>query len=473
MSINKGFTRIMGYSEDDIIGKTSKELNIWADFNDRNKLIEGLKQYGFVENLVAEFIHKNGNYAKGMMSAIIIELNGVQNILSITRDVTELKKAEQALRESEEKLSTLFNSMTELVVMHELVFDEKGNAIDYRILDCNKTFTTITGIQKENTVGRLATEVYGVESAPYLQEYTNVVLNGISIEFNAFFAPLDKFFLISAVSSGKNMFSTISTDITANEQIHEIIREKNKELENYIYVASHDLRSPLVNIQGFSKRLQKQTAELTKLVTELHANAELAAEYQKLTTDDIPKSLSFILNNVSKMDTLINGLLQVSRTGRVVMSPTILDMNKLFKSILTIFDYQLKEMEANVALHELDDCFGDTNQLNQLFSNIIGNALKYSDKNRKLTLEISSQTKYNKVTYSIKDNGIGINNRHLQKIWDVFYRVDASAPEAGEGLGLSLAKRIVDKHKGKIWADSVEGEGSTFYIELHKNKFEE
>jgi signal transduction histidine kinase len=173
------------------------------------------------------------------------------------------------------------------------------------------------------------------------------------------------------------------------------------------------------------------------------------------------------------MDTLINGLLQVSRTGRVVMSPAILEMNKLFKSILTIFDYQLKEMEANVVLHELDDCYGDTNQLNQLFSNIIGNALKYSDKNRILTLEISSQTKYNKVIYSIKDNGIGINNRHLQKIWDVFYRVDASAPEAGEGLGLSLAKRIVDKHKGKIWAESVEGEGSTFYVELHKNKFEE
>jgi PAS domain S-box-containing protein len=391
----------------------------------------------------------------------------------ISQDISERKKAEQALKESEEKLSTLFNSMTELVVMHELEFDDKGNAIDYRILDCNKTFTAITGIQKENAIGRLATEVYGVELAPYLQEYANVALSGTALEFNTFYPPMDKYFLISVVSSGKNRFSTITTDITSNEQIHEIIREKNKELENYIYVASHDLRSPLVNIQGFSKRLQKQTTELTKIVAELNVSTKIAAEFSKITTDDIPKSLSFILNNVSKMDTLINGLLQVSRTGRVVMSPAILEMNKLFKSILTIFDYQLKEMEANVVLHDLDDCFGDTNQLNQLFSNIIGNALKYSDKNRILTLEISSQTKYNKVTYSIKDNGIGINNRHLQKIWDVFYRVDASAPEAGEGLGLSLAKRIVDKHKGKIWAESVEGEGSTFYVELHKNKFEE
>lgn len=405
-----------------------------------------------------------------LQKALEVSNQSRTTLLSVLEDQL---RAKETLRESEAKLSTLFNTMTEMVVMHELVFDDNGNAIDYRILDCNKTFTTITGIEKENAVGRLSTEVYGTETAPYLQEYANVALNDSTLEFNTYYPPLDKYFLISAVSSEKNKFSTISTDITSNEQIHEIIKEKNKELENYIYVASHDLRSPLVNIQGFSKRLQKQTAELTKLVTELNANAEIAAEYEKITNDDIPKSLSFILNNVTKMDTLINGLLQVSRTGRVVMSPTILDMNKLFKTILIIFDYQLKEIDATIIVNELDSCYGDTNQLNQLFSNIIGNAIKYSDKNRKLSLEISSHTKYNKVTYSIKDNGIGINERHLQKIWDVFYRVDASAAEAGEGLGLSLAKRIVDKHKGKLWAESVEGEGSIFYVELHKNKFEE
>jgi PAS domain S-box-containing protein len=509
MYFNPAAIQLFGaITESEILGKHINEF-IHPDY--RELAVENSKllaEKGFVPMQEQKYLKLNGSVLDVETQAKSIRYNDLPATLVVINDISERKKAEkeladskerlqkalevsnqsrttllsvledqlrakETLRESEEKLSTLFNSMTEMVVMHELVFDENGDAIDYRILDCNKTFTSITGIQKESAVGRLATEVYGIETAPYLQEYANVALNGTNLEFNTYYPPLDKYFLISVVSSEKNKFSTISTDITSNEQIHEIIKEKNKELENYIYVASHDLRSPLVNIQGFSKRLQKQTAELTKLMAEMNANAELAAEYKRLTTDDIPKSLSFILNNVSKMDTLINGLLQVSRTGRVVMSPTILEMNKLFKSILTIFDYQLKEMEANVVLHELDDCYGDTNQLNQLFSNIIGNALKYSDKNRKLTLEISSHTKYNKVTYSIKDNGIGINNRHLQKIWDVFYRVDASAPEAGEGLGLSLAKRIVDKHKGKIWAESVEGEGSTFFVELHKNKFEE
>lgn len=186
VSINNGFTRIMGYTEDDIIGKTSQEMNIWVDFNDRKKLIEGLKQDGIVENLVADFKSKDGKSITGMMSAIVIELNGEQNILSITRDVTELKKAEQKLIQSEEKLSTLFGSMTEIVVMYELVFNENGEAINYLITDCNKAFTEVTGIKKEDAVGKLASQLYETATPPYLNEYAEVCRTGTPHVFNTF-----------------------------------------------------------------------------------------------------------------------------------------------------------------------------------------------------------------------------------------------------------------------------------------------
>ncbi|MEI7501639.1 MAG: ATP-binding protein, partial [Bacteroidota bacterium] len=101
------------------------------------------------------------------------------------------------------------------------------------------------------------------------------------------------------------------------------------------------------------------------------------------------------------------------------------------------------------------------------------NALKYRDKSRQLVVEISGHTQYNKVIYSIKDTGIGIAPRHLEKIWDVFYKVDSTIPEAGEGIGLSLAKRITEKHRGKTRVESEEGKGSTFHIELQKNEFSE
>jgi signal transduction histidine kinase len=208
------------------------------------------------------------------------------------------------------------------------------------------------------------------------------------------------------------------------------------------------------------------------VISDLDIKTDLSSEFSKITTVEIPKSLEFILNNVSKMDTLINGLLQLSRTGQIKINVNVVNMNNLFNKIIAVFNFQLSDYGAEVKIHKIIDCYGDENQLNQVFSNIISNAIKYRDGNRKLTIEISSITQYNKVIYIIKDNGIGMNQRHLERIWDVFYRVDASAAEAGEGLGLSLAKRIVDKHKGKIWAESVEGVGSTFFVELHRNNFE-
>jgi signal transduction histidine kinase len=155
------------------------------------------------------------------------------------------------------------------------------------------------------------------------------------------------------------------------------------------------------------------------------------------------------------------------------MTISKIDMNHLLKNIVTSLNFQISELSARVIVEDLSSCYGDENQLNQLFSNIIGNSLKYYDRNKPLVVEISGRTQFNKVIYAIKDTGIGIAPRHLEKIWDIFYRVESSSSEAGEGIGLSLAKRITEKHRGKIWVESEEGKGSTFYIELQKNSFTE
>ncbi len=103
----------------------------------------------------------------------------------------------------------------------------------------------------------------------------------------------------------------------------------------------------------------------------------------------------------------------------------------------------------------------------------MGNALKYRDALRPLRIEVEGKTHHQKVIYSIKDTGIGISPRHLEKIWNVFFRVNPLSPVAGEGIGLSFVKRIADKHKGRIWAESTEGVGSTFHVELQRNEFSE
>jgi signal transduction histidine kinase len=380
---------------------------------------------------------------------------------------------EVVIRESEEKLSTLFSSMTEMVATHELVFNEKGEAVNYRITDCNKAFTTFTGINKEVAVGKLATEVYQTDTPPHLDELAQVALTGKPCEFTEYSNDIDKYLMVSVISPIKNQFSTIVTDITVIQQIQNEIKDKNKELENYLYIASHDLRSPLVNIQGFSQRFLKQSDAIKNLLEKCLIETETKNGLEKITNEDIPKTLNFILTNVAKMENLINGLLQISRTGRVVMTIRKVDMNRLIKTIIAGHNFQITELSAKVIIEDLPECYGDQDLLNQLFSNIIGNALKYRDPNRQLVIEIDSLSKFNKVIYSIKDNGIGIETRHLEKIWDVFYRVDPGSVVTGEGIGLSLSRRITDKHKGKIWVESEVGKGSVFYIELQRNEFSE
>jgi PAS domain S-box-containing protein len=389
----------------------------------------------------------------------------------IITDITERKKSEDKLRISEEKLSTLFTSMTEMVLLHELVFNEQGEPVNYRIMDCNRAFTSLTGISKEAAIGKLATEVYHTEVAPHLEDYAQVAITGEPFESTEYFESSDKHFSVSVVSPRKNSFATISTDVTSIRHIQQVITAKNKELENYLYVASHDLRSPLVNIQGFSQRLQSQTQEISEILVGSNLDPSIQKGIETIANEGIPRSLHYITSSVTKMDALISGLLEISRTGRVEMTIGLVKMDKLFKSIVSAQGFQISEVSAQIQLTDIPNCYGDENLLNQLFSNLIGNAVKYRDKQRPLQIEISGKVDANKVRYTVKDNGIGIEGRHIEKIWDVFYRVDPVSKGTGDGLGLSIIKRIADRHRGRVWAESEPGVGSQFHVELSRVAF--
>lgn len=422
----------------------------------------------------ARMLHADGTYRWHSVIGQVIERSKdgkAKRMLGVRIDINERKYIEEKLRESENKLSTLFASMTEMVTMHELVFNETGNAINYRIIDCNKAFTDITGIERQNAVGKLATEVYGTIHAPYLEQYTHVAITGESKKFDSYFAPMDKYFLISVIAPEKNKFATIAADVTVLQQIQQQISAKNKELEDYLYIASHDLRSPLVNIQGFSQRLQKQTDKIKSQLENCEMDTIAKTDIINTITDEIPKSLDFIFSSVAKMETLISGLLQLSRTGRIKMHIEKVDMNKLMKKVVVAHNYQISEISANIIIEDLPDCCGDEQQLNQLFSNLISNAIKYRASDRNFEIKIKATNSFNRVIYCITDNGIGIAPKFHEKIWNVFYRVDPLFHISGDGVGLSIVKQIAEKHRGKVWVESEEGAGSTFYIELQKNNW--
>jgi PAS domain S-box-containing protein len=353
------------------------------------------------------------------------------------QDIDERKKAEMALTESEHKFKTLFSSMSEMVVLHDLVYDASGNVCDYRIIDCNESFTQVSECTREEAIGKLASEFYNQNPPPYLDIYSTVALTGEPCEFEIYYPPFDKYFRVSAVSPVKGNFATITNDITEIKRYNDMLIEKNKELENYVYITSHDLRSPLVNIQGFSGRLKKLTDMIGETIQTIPFEEEKKKLINENISEKIPATLDYIFTNVSKMETLLNGLLQISRTGRLPMNIVQINMQSLIKKIIQSVDFQLTEINASVEVSELPDCFGDESLLNQLFSNIIENAIKYRDASRPLSIQISGAKHQRKIIYKVKDNGIGISNIICKK--SECFLSGRHKQSSGEGLGLSLA----------------------------------
>lgn len=462
LDINQAFEKQTGLIKEDILGKRVTQVipGIERDSIDWIGIYGEVVLSGESKTLI--------NYSKPLKRwySVMVYCPNAGQFATIFNDITDQKQVEESLRLNEQKLRTLFGAMTEMVVLHELVFDDNNKVVDYRITDCNKAFSDTTGIKKKDALGKLASELYGIDEAPYLIEYSHVAISGETYDFVTYYEPMDKHFMISVVSPAKNQFATITTDITAIQQIRDVVEAKNKELENYLFIASHDLRSPLVNIQGFSRMLQDHMDMLSGILTDESFKNKKKESLDTLFKEDIPKTLNFIFTGVAKIDKLINGLLQISRTGRIEMYVSNIDMNLLLTDVLSALNYQIEEMGVKIDMAELPNCFGDMNLLNQLFSNILSNSIKYRHPDRQLSLTISGKNQYNRIVYTIQDNGIGIAKRHLEKIWDVFFQVNPAKTDSGDGIGLSIVKRIIDKHRGKIKVTSAEGEGTTFNIEL-------
>lgn len=390
--------------------------------------------------------------------------DGEPMVMGTIQDITDRKKVEEALRESKAKLSALFASMAEMVVLHELVYGEDGIPVNYRITDCNTAFTKITGIRHEDAVGRLANDVYSTPEPPYLEEFSRVAITGEPHHYETFFPPMNKHFSISVVSPGKDLFATITADISEAKRSQAIIAAKNKELEQIVYVASHDLRSPLVNVDGFSRELEISLNEIKAILDSEQKNEEmekkLAVELQ-----DMENSISRIRTSTRQMDELIKGLLKLSRFGRAALRITDIDMNELINQLAASFAFALQKTGTELTVGNLPRCRGDATQIKQVFSNLFDNAIKYRDPNRPGWINVQGKIEKGHAFYYVEDNGIGIAENLIEHIFKIFYRHD-SVKTSGEGLGLTIARQSLSRMFGEIRVESKPGQGSVFIVML-------
>ena len=252
----------------------------------------------------------------------------------------------------------------------------------------------------------------------------------------------------------------------AREALLEELKQKNKELETLVYVASHDLRSPLVNIQGFSQRLGKALDEFKRTLQDATSLAEVRAHLLPLLQERMPAALGYIRASGAKMDAIINGLLRLSRAGRMVLRAEPLDMDQLLQSAAASMAFQFQSAEADLQVAELPSCLADPVQVAQVFSNLLDNAIKYRDPGRPLRVRVEGRLEGRMAHYTVEDNGLGIPEAQQERIWDIFQRLDPTGPTPGEGLGLTLVRRMVERNGGRIWVASPPGSGCRFHVEL-------
>ncbi|ODS33453.1 MAG: two-component sensor kinase [Candidatus Scalindua rubra] len=345
----------------------------------------------------------------------------------------------------------------------------------------NESAEKVFGYSKSDIIGQpvstIISEKYRKQHQEGLKRFLKTrkpVIIGKTIEISGLTKegteiPIEMSLSCQKIKNKRYTFTAIIRDITEKKKVEaerkrmlDELRYRNKEMEQIVYVASHDLRSPLVNIQGFSKELQQSFEKVRPILKDNGVSSAVKKRLDPILEEDIPEALKYILTSTTKIDSLLSGILRLSRMGRAGLTIKRLDMNKLMSDVVGTLEYKIKEVGATLHVDELPSCSGDETQINQVFSNLLDNALKYLNPNRPGIIRISG-TRH--LVYCVKDNGIGIAAEHQDKIFEIFHRLKPD-DSTGEGLGLTIVRRILDRHGGKIWVESKPGKGSKFFVSL-------
>ena len=376
-------------------------------------------------------------------------------VAEFVRDITNRKIAEDSLQENERKYRSLFTQASDLV----MVYDPTTG----KILEANEQTANILGYSISQIQQMSLAEIDAAgEASDSL--YKNSIGNNDYHTFETTFRCkndelLDMSVVKSKIYDNTNNFILITCRDISERKKEEKLRKKlieeletkNSELERFTYTVSHDLKSPLVTIDGF-----------TKIIKENISNKN----YSQLDMFS-----SRIINAVETMQKLLNDLLNLSRIGRKVNPPEKVDIQELINSLIELLEGYISKQGVNIIIPSfLPIVYADKQRLLEVFMNLMENALKFTGNQKDPEIEIGYKHLKNEHLFFIKDNGVGIEKQYTEKIFSLFEKLDSSSE--GTGVGLALVKRIIEFHNGKIWVES-EGlnKGTTFYFTLPEKKF--
>ncbi len=371
-------------------------------------------------------------------------VNGSISKLTIFRDITKRKRMEQELDESNKFLETVIENIPDTITLKDS---------EHRFVLVNQAYCDISGATKDEVIGKTVlrekdNEVFQTGKGLDLTERTYSDREG-----NCHYVSVKKAPLIDESGNVSHVL-TISRDITETirtaeerERLLKEIEAKNSELERFSYTVSHDLRSPLITIQGFAYLLREDL------------------EHGK--TEDLASQLEYIETAAIKMDRLITDTLQLSRIGRVANPP----VDVPFGEIVLEAQEQIKSSGVEVTVaDDFPTVHVDRMRLVEVLVNLITNSIKYMGEQSQPKIDIGYRVDGETPVFFVTDNGMGIDKSQHEKVFELFHKVDGSSN--GTGAGLAIVKRIIEVHEGRIWLESEKGKGCTvcFTLPVHRKQ---
>lgn len=479
---NPVMVKVLGYESEldfkEHVNASSLEDVLFLYRDRRKELVQKVLSTGGWSIHEIEYRKKDGSplTAEVTIRAVFDDQAKVEYFEGFAQDITQRKLVEEIRQQSDKKFRMLYKYSP----LGYQSLDEQGNFIEV-----NPAWEKITGYDRDEVVGSCFADILTEEHRKLFPERFSLFkkqgyIRQIRYEIitkSGEIKPVEFDGNIERDEDGNFicthcMMQDISQRLieqSQKEMFNSVLQEKNKELESIIHIASHDLRTPLVNVKGFSRELKYSCDRVKELLEDVIINGDKADELHEILQNEVPESLGFIINSAEKMSAILDGLLKLARLGKSALTFEDIDMNELVCEIRDSMEYTIHNLDVKVEIEDLPPCRAEREQIIQIFSNFLSNALKYLDEDRKGHIKITGEKIPGYTKYCVEDNGIGIEQDNLDKIFGIFYRISSEGKQPGDGLGLTIVKRIVEMHKGAVWAESEYGKGSKFSFTIADN----
>ncbi|PXW25627.1 sensor histidine kinase [Paraburkholderia caballeronis] len=375
---------------------------------------------------------------------------GLSLVMATIHDITPRKRAEEAVLESEARMRAIVDTAVDAII----TIDERGT-IERVNPRAEQLFGYSAAEMTGQNVSMLMPQPYREQHDGYLARYREtgekriigVGREVVGLRKDGSTFPMD--LAVAQMQIGaRRMFTGVVRDITerrrAEEQRQRLMQEisaANEELTNFAYVVSHDLKAPLRGIGSLANWL--------------------STDYADKFDDEGREHMRLLISRVHRMSALIDGILQYSRVGRIKEATVKVDLNVLLREVIDLLAPP-PHVSVTVA-HPLPTLVGERTRIQQVFQNLISNAIKYIDKPAG-EVRIDCARDGNRWTFSVADNGIGIEPRHFDRIFQLFQTLVPRDRVESTGVGLTLVRKIVEMYGGEVWVESTPGAGSTFYF---------